>query len=32
MKNKFNKATQQRPDGNRLTDAPIVTIDLPSSL
>ena len=30
MKNKSNDATPQRPDGNRLIDAAIVTIDLPS--
>lgn len=30
MKEKFNEATPQRPDGDRLMDAPMVTIDLPA--
>ncbi len=30
MKEKFNEATQQRPDGGGLIDAPMVTIDLPA--
>src|SRR5450631_4408032 len=30
MEEKFNEATQQRPDGGRLIDAAMVTIDLPS--
>ena len=30
MKNKFNEATEQRPDGARPIDAPIVLINLPS--
>jgi quercetin dioxygenase-like cupin family protein len=30
MEEKFNEATPQRPDGNRLMDAEMVTIDLPS--
>lgn len=30
MEEKFNEATPQRPDGDRLIDAPLVTIDLPA--
>ena len=30
MDEKFNKATTQRPQGNRVMDAPLVTIDLRS--
>lgn len=30
MEEKFNEATQQRPYGDRLIDAPMVTIDLPA--
>jgi quercetin dioxygenase-like cupin family protein len=30
MENKYNEATQQRPEGNRVIDATMVTIDLPS--
>ena len=30
MDEKFNKATTQRPQGNRIMDAPLVTIDLRS--
>lgn len=30
MEEKFNEATPQRPDGDRLMDAPMVTIDLPA--
>lgn len=30
MEEKFNEATQQRPEGDRVMDAAIVTIDLPS--
>ena len=30
MEEKFNEATQQRPEGDRVMDAPMVTIDLPS--
>ncbi|MEO6902709.1 MAG: cupin domain-containing protein [Bacteroidia bacterium] len=30
MEEKFNEATPQRPDGDRLIDAPMVTIDLPA--
>ena len=29
MEEKFNEATQQRPEGNRAMDATLVTIDLP---
>lgn len=29
MEKKFNKETSQRPEGNRLLDASMVTIDLP---
>lgn len=29
MKNKFNKETSQRPEGDRLLDASMVTIDVP---
>ena len=29
MKEKFNEATSQRPEGDRLLDASMVTIDLP---
>lgn len=29
MENKSNEATPQRPEGDRLMDAPLVTIDLP---
>ena len=30
MEAKFNEATQQRPEGDRLMDASMVTIDLPA--
>lgn len=30
MEEKFNEATQQRPEGDRVMDAAMVTIDLPS--
>ena len=30
MEEKFNEATQQRPQGDRVMDAGIVTIDIPS--
>ena len=30
MEEKFNEATQQRPGGDRVMDASLVTIDLPS--
>lgn len=30
MEQKFNEATRQRPHGDRITDAPLVNIDLPS--
>lgn len=30
MENKSNDATPQRPEGDRIMDAPLVTIDLPS--
>ena len=30
MEEKFNEATQQRPEGDRVMDSAIVTIDLPS--
>ena len=30
MEEKFNEATQQRPEGDRVIDAAMVTIDLPS--
>ena len=30
MEEKFNEATQQRPEGDRAMDATLVTIDLPS--
>lgn len=30
MEEKFNESTPQRPDGDRLMDAPMVTIDLPA--
>ena len=29
MEERYNEATQQRPDGNRAVDAALVTIDLP---
>jgi quercetin dioxygenase-like cupin family protein len=30
MEEKFNEATQQRPEGDRIMDAEMVTIDLPA--
>ena len=32
MKEKYNEATRQRPEGTRKLDGPIVTMDLPSYL
>lgn len=29
MQSKFTEATNQRPEGNRITDAPLVHIDIP---